>query len=70
MAIERLSATWLEIEAWAQREIESGRDDLEQPTTDDKSALRTQGAIAKLRELLALSEPSKGPQAVAIDYGR
>ena len=62
MAIERTSSTWIEIEAWAKKSIETARDNLEE--ADDECE---RGRLAAFRELLALS-PSSETQTETVDY--
>lgn len=60
--IERTSDTWIQIEQWAENQIEDARNNLEDQD-DDKQ----RGRIELARELLALKEPLD-TDFEAVDY--
>lgn len=63
--IEPNSSTWLDVSAWAKRELEIAVNRLKNPTLPHDAKQVVCGEVKKLEELLELASPKPKPKIVA-----
>lgn len=62
------SATWQEVSAWAQAELDDAREEIESPMTNHDRSQLLRGHIERLKALLALPSSTQPKMSPSADY--